>query len=589
MVEKELPSLQKDIEGLNLFMYVSEIVGGLHCNEALINLKAANVKPTVSFIMSMHKKYKDDDFTKVLVQALAELSINDESTTERENDGTVWSEKDLAKRRRNACRLLTELLLVGVHRDVPLVVRALRKACRYQGGKPRPVDGRFAMDPSLVVQIAKVCSEELLGVVPRKQQTAVKRKGELDADPTGRGSGGGGGGGGGEAEAKGDDDVDGGSGGGGEDGGGDGTAPEGGGSDLCTEETRSTMRGILEEAHNTLVAFLAESQKELKKMEARFEKDEVMHGTVNDEKKAKMEEARKAHEKLWNNVAALADTLDRDGPPPIDEEEEDEEEDEGDGLTLWTNAGAAFVEGGGAYDDEETRAFYEDLPDLLATVPASVLGLSQEQADMLKERNAQEADEGDEEGGLEGDEGGEDADEGGEDGEEDGEEEGGEEGEEDGGGDEEEAGGGSRATQLLTILNTELPLCHNREKCDELVIRIVELQGNSNKGFRRRLLETLKEVHSPPPHPSDLTPYTLTFVPTLTRILTRILALVLALPLHPFLGTISLSLSCSLSFASFPSLPPPPPPSPFSPSPPNPRSLASGLTSYRCMLASLLF
>ena len=50
MVEKELPSLQKDVEGLNLFMYVSEIVGGLHCNEALINLKAANVKTTVRWV-----------------------------------------------------------------------------------------------------------------------------------------------------------------------------------------------------------------------------------------------------------------------------------------------------------------------------------------------------------------------------------------------------------------------------------------------------------------------------------------------------------------------------------------------------------
>ena len=124
-------------------------------------------------------------------------------------------------------------------------------------------------------------------------------------------------------------------------------------------------------------------------MEARFEKDEVMHGTVTDEKKVKMEDARKGHEKLWNLVASLADALDRDGPPPIDEEEDEEEEAEGDGLTLWTSAGAAFVEGGGAFDDEETRAFYEDLPDLLSTVPASVLGLTQEQADMLKERNTQ--------------------------------------------------------------------------------------------------------------------------------------------------------------------------------------------------------
>ena len=50
VVEKELPSLQKDVEGLNLFMYVSEIVGGLHCNEALINLKAANVTTTVRWV-----------------------------------------------------------------------------------------------------------------------------------------------------------------------------------------------------------------------------------------------------------------------------------------------------------------------------------------------------------------------------------------------------------------------------------------------------------------------------------------------------------------------------------------------------------
>lgn len=33
----------------------------------------------------------------------------------------------------------------------------------------------------------------------------------------------------------------------------------------------------------------------------------------------------------------------------------------------------------GLFEDSETRAFYEDLPDLLSLVPLSILGLSHEQ------------------------------------------------------------------------------------------------------------------------------------------------------------------------------------------------------------------
>lgn len=42
----------------------------------------------------------------------------------------------------------------------------------------------------------------------------------------------------------------------------------------------------------------------------------------------------------------------------------------------------------GLFDDEETRSFYCDLPDLLSTKPPALLGLTQEQVEEKKARNA---------------------------------------------------------------------------------------------------------------------------------------------------------------------------------------------------------
>ena len=46
-------------------------------------------------------------------------------------------------------------------------------------------------------------------------------------------------------------------------------------------------------------------------------------------------------------------------------------------------AGASF----GPFDDEETRAFYCEIPDLLTTVPPALLGISQDEIDKRKAEN----------------------------------------------------------------------------------------------------------------------------------------------------------------------------------------------------------
>ena len=50
---------------------------------------------------------------------------------------------------------------------------------------------------------------------------------------------------------------------------------------------------------------------------------------------------------------------------------------------MWTEkdagAGDDAAASGGLFGDAETRAFYEDLPDLLTLVPLTILGFSPEQ------------------------------------------------------------------------------------------------------------------------------------------------------------------------------------------------------------------
>ncbi len=53
----------------------------------------------------------------------------------------------------------------------------------------------------------------------------------------------------------------------------------------------------------------------------------------------------------------------------------------------------------GPYDDEETRAFYEELPDLLNTLPPALLGLTEEEAARLRAENCLEVEEEEEVGG----------------------------------------------------------------------------------------------------------------------------------------------------------------------------------------------
>ena len=238
-------------------------------------------------------------------------------------------------------------------------------------------------------------------------------------------------------------------------------------------------------------------------------------------------------------MEALADATDQPAPDlslaaASGEESDDEEEGEGaEGLSLWQGgegdggASAAL----GPFGDDESRQFYTRLPDLLASVPCRLLGLSELDAAALKERRAREAREGDDadalaavealedsaagaareasghaagEGGP-GDDGGGaggalDDDEDDED-DEDGEDEFGtfDAVEEAKAAAETSSGSSARpastAQKLLAVLTDELPLCHSLERTDALVHRFVDLTGAANKVYYIRGMRTSLCTH----------------------------------------------------------------------------------------------
>ncbi len=148
-------------------------------------------------------------------------------------------------------------------------------------------------------------------------------------------------------------------------------------------------------AYQTLATSLRTTHGRLLKLEKRCEQDRLLSGTLPEVREKGLSDARKLCESLVTIVKSLSDVLDQ--PMPELKEEEttsgggDMEGTGGNsGVELWKRD----EEGGGAddtgpFDDEETRAFYCDVPDLLTTVPPALLGMTLEQIEQKRLENLQ--------------------------------------------------------------------------------------------------------------------------------------------------------------------------------------------------------
>lgn len=472
--------INRDVSTLNLSRYVDEVVTALLEAE----LKVKDMPVIVALCKAMHLRY--NEFLSNLLPKIWS-SIRGKNTD--------------AKNRRLYVRLVTEFILNGITVETKPLIRLIAECT---GGK----DGTYAVtDATIVVAFVKTAGFEIFGVTPSsiegqldliKSETEKVDKNLSDAQT---------------AESKEESitissDL----------------AKEGATNaakiqDLLDqravpEDVSDVLLTHCEGAYKTLSSTLVTTHIQLQKMELRCEQDRLLSGTLTEAREKGLADARKLKDTLLKSVEVLSDILHLN-MPQLKEEEVEETEGAGPGVELWTKGGDEDGNDFGPFDDEETKTFYCDIPDLLTTVPPALLSMSQDEIDKRKAENLAKygsgfdalADEGDSdevevaatsEADLEAAE-------------------------------QEEAKESTETSEenkdnphykLMVLLEQELPECCRREQIDEITERFCTNHGSS-KNSRKRLSQTLFLV---PRTRLDLLPYYSRMAATLSRVWTDISA-----------------------------------------------------------------
>ena len=456
--------IAKDIASLNLSRYVEEVTAAI----LETRLKVGDIPVVVALCVAMHMRYAD--FLSNLLPSLWSL-INSKLTD------------DNAKSRRIYVRLVTEFLLNGIIHDTKHLIKLIGE---ITGG----LVGTFAIsDANLVVSFCNAAGFEILGGTPRSiREHMMTLTTELNNFKAGE-----------ESEIP----------------------------MIITEELANKINALLVTvgevllvravppeithifcnhctgAYQILSKSLVVMHAKLQKLENRCDQDRLLQGSLTDVREKGLAEARILVESLHKNVETLSDILDQSVPTLVKENEE--EFDVGQGIALWTKGDGGEDGGGdndfGSFDDEETRSFYCDISDLLATIPPALLGMTSEEIERIKAANLiKYGDEGlqfvddsvadveppSEDQFLQAESAVEQVDT-----------------EQIKGDEDREKDKDNPHYRLMVLLEQELPECCRREQIDDISEKFCVNHGSS-KTSRKRLVKTLFQV---PRSRLDLLPY----------------------------------------------------------------------------------
>ena len=368
--------IKRDVSTLNLSRYVEEVVAALVEGK----FKVVDLPAVVTLSLEMHLRY--EEFLRDLLPGLWNV-INGKAT------------EDTAKNRKLHLRLMTDFVLNGLVTDTKQLVKLITEA---SGGKD---ENYMVSDAGLLVAFGKAAGHEIFGKRPRSIQSHIaliqkeaERASNEAAASTDAGVNEGGERGQAESEA----------------------APtmeqiqkpvvvpldmaeaglyavnkvEGLMSELAvTPEVSDTLSKHCLGAYETLSKSLVDTHTKLQKLEKRCEQDRLLSGSLTEAREKGLTDAKKLLESLQKSVDTFSDVLDQPLPQLEVEGKNDDDENGGVGLELWTKGGGEGENDFGPFDDEETRAFYCDIPDLLTTVPRGLLGISAEEVERRKTENLQ--------------------------------------------------------------------------------------------------------------------------------------------------------------------------------------------------------
>jgi len=219
---------------------------------------------------------------------------------------------------------------------------------------------------------------------------------------------------------------------GGNEEGGEETDEEGGSQCTLAEGEQQQLMQTLQEYYAKVSQSLVRAWGQLRAVEKSNQKTLLNKGELSEEAAATHEKARKLHEKLHTGCASISEALGQELPTLVDEEEAKKEK-----VVISLYGANDQDDSEEVFEDADTRAFYEQLPDLKSVLPAVLF-------EDPSERGASV-----------------------------------------------EAVDDDSAARFEALL-AELPLCTSRERCDELAS---EMCGKGLRSHRRKLVKALT---SPP-------------------------------------------------------------------------------------------
>lgn len=392
-----IASIQDDMAALNLSRHVEEVLAAVLDSHP----KVPDVPLVTALAIAMHTRYPE--FLPMLVPALWNVvwpSSNSNSSSSSSKLASAPPESgssgaDATKQRRVYVRLLTEFLLHGLL-SASDVTKLLQKCLgEWTSMTPTTADG-----VSLAVALCKTAGFEVLGQASTTTRTAMellrsehqKHQQEQQQQQSG--------------QTESDNTKE-----------GESTSPplpnaatidyglllEQGMALVhelepilahqraVSEEMTASVRQHLLGTYQTLCALHVSSNQKLQKLEKRCHQDRLVSGSLTAQREKGLADAHKICDSLRKSVEVLADGLD-EPMPHVSSTQDDRDGDEngtltGTGVEVWTKESGG-QENLGPFDDEETRAFYCDIPDLLTTIPPALLGISDDEIERRKEANA---------------------------------------------------------------------------------------------------------------------------------------------------------------------------------------------------------
>ncbi|KAF9596961.1 hypothetical protein IFM89_014605 [Coptis chinensis] len=316
--EEQREVMLEDLKSVNLSKFVSEAVTAI-CDA---KLKTSDIQAAVQICSVLHQRYKD--FSSTLVQCLLKVFLPGKSGDDLDCDRNLK-----ALKKRSTLKLLMELYFVGVIDDASIFINIIKDLTSIETLKDRD---NSQTNLSLLTSFARQ-GRVFLGL-PQSVLDIYEENGLPSY-----------------------------------------TVVQFFKGLNITADQKKIFRKAFFTYYDAAVELLQSEHTALRLLEHENAKILNAKGELSDENANLYEKLRKYYDQLFRGVASLAEALDTQPPVMPDDGHTTRVTTGDDASSPATGKESSALEP--VWDDEDTRAFYECLPDLRAFVPAVLLGESE--------------------------------------------------------------------------------------------------------------------------------------------------------------------------------------------------------------------